>query len=387
MATSASSRRAAMPRILKTLVLVLTLMTLRVPVALAGTITVHDSAGFVPSGDIEKLRTDANDWPFDVHILAQNVASLDMLEENAHLAVTGPNVLVIAIDPAHHKTVVRFGNSTGIKPGDYDSISAAGNAHFRAHNIAQGFEVILARARASRESVSALSTSTTPVVITNERGLSWSAWLGIVLLFTGFVTVIVLLYRRSKRNQEAFQAALDENRLETSELRSRNIEEMTMPNAARPVVFPSTVRTSMPLRSDGSAIPPTYAPTAFAPSPSPIVQQTTVVQPSNNDGLLTGILLGESLAQSSRRDRVIEHEVIVEREVEHHRSDRSDDAGGSSSSYQPASSWEAPSTTSHDSGGSSSSWNDSNSSSYDSSGSSGDSGGGGSDGGGGSSDW
>ncbi len=381
-------------------------------VAFAGTIVVHDSTGWVPSGDISALRNESGNWPFEVHLLVENASSFQALEDHAHTAVDGTNVMVIAIDPAHHKTVTRFGTSTGVKSGDYDSISQAGNAHFRSHEIRQGIEAIIQRAKASKEATTAISSSNTPVVL--KQGLGVGTWLCIILGFVALCGFIVWLVRRQKKDRDSFEKALNDNRDETSELRSRNIREMAYEDALEDASKKKTARAQassddddvdpQPRRRRRSAAPaPVYtpppAPVYSAPmysAPVAVSQPGPVVinNSSNNSSgdLLTGVLIGESLSRP-RRD-----EVIVEREIIHDRggyssSYSSNDSGGSSSSWDSgsSSSWSDSSSSSDDSGGSSSSWDSGSSSSFDtgssdSSSSSFDSGGS-SDSGGGDSSW
>lgn len=189
---------------LKTIVLFIVALCLWASTSLAGTIDVHDSVGFLSTGDVQTLRDHNGNWPFDVHLLAESASSMEALESDAHRAVTSSSVMVIAVDPAHHKTVVRFGTATGVKTGDYDSISKAGNAHFRSGENEAGVEAILARARASKESIVAMSSSNAPVII--EHGLSTEAWVGIVALFVVFVVVLWWLYTSAKRDKQAFSS-------------------------------------------------------------------------------------------------------------------------------------------------------------------------------------
>lgn len=328
--------------------------------ASAGTLSVRDSTGWIPSGDVATLRSEAAQWPFDVHVLVENAPSFHALEGDAH-SWTDSGSMTIAIDPSHHKTVVRFGNGTGVKAGDFDSISAAGNANFRSHEVRQGLEAIVARAQASRESSVAMSQSNAPVTVVRHEGLGFGAWLLIVLGFFALCGFVVWLVRRHNRDRRSFERALDENRLETSELLSRNVDQMTLPDASY-----------APAPSGQYAAPSrSYSSPAYVPPPAPVyVQQPPVIVHQGGGGdFLTGVLVGEALSEPHRREVYVEREVVREEPVYHEssHSQTSDDSGGSSSSWDSGSS-------------------DIGSSSWDS-GSSFDSGSSGGDFGGGSSDW
>jgi len=148
-------------------------------------------------GDVAQLQKDAADMPFDVQLLVENVSTIAALGQDAHAAVTGPNIMVLAIDPVAGHVLTRFGKSTGVKPSDFDSISKAGNAHFHNHEWVAGIETVVIRAQASAQTSTGIAQSSAPVVV--EHGLSGGTWLLIALLGAGFVGIIVWLYRRSQR--------------------------------------------------------------------------------------------------------------------------------------------------------------------------------------------
>ncbi len=194
--------------------------------AFAGTVTIHDAPGLL-SNDIVSLERDAIDWPFDVQILVERASSQDAFEDDAHNAVTSPTTMVVAIDPARHKVVTRFGTATGVKQGDFDSISKAGNAHFRAREMRAGIEAIVFRAEASAQSKVAMSVSNEPIVV--EHGMNGVTIFWVVALFCCLGGLVLLLIYKRKLDREKFEKALEENRLETAELRSQNVEDPEPP--------------------------------------------------------------------------------------------------------------------------------------------------------------
>ena len=118
--------------------------------AIAGTLNrSHDADSMLnlSSGDVAQLQQDVGKVPFDVRLLVESAPSVSALGNDAHQAIEGfPNSMVIAIDPAGH-IAVRFGKGVGVKPGDFDSISKSGNAHFHNHEWVAGIETIVLRAR------------------------------------------------------------------------------------------------------------------------------------------------------------------------------------------------------------------------------------------------
>lgn len=115
---------------------------------------------------------------------------------------------------------------------------------------------------------------------------------------------------------------------------------------------------------------PSY--TYSAPAPQPVAH-TTVVNNSSNDGLLTGMILGNMMSDHHHHDRITEREVV--REVPVKSSESSSSRSSSWDSDDSSSSWSSSSSSSSrssswdsDSSSSSSSWSSSSdsSSSWDS---------------------
>jgi uncharacterized membrane protein YgcG len=366
-------------------------------IASAGTLSVKDSNHWIPSGDVDALKSEFNGNRFDIHILVESAANLSVLENDAHRAVTSPNVLAIAIDPNAKKTVVRVGSQTGIKVGDFDTIASAGNVHFRSREIRQGLEAIIFRATASSQSTTAIVNSTTPVVVQRTEGLSAGAWIAIVLGFACLIGFIVWLVRRQKEKDDL----INENRLIMSELHldaASRLEQDEEANFDRRIskVQAAPVRRTVIQRSQPQVVvqqqpqqvivqqqpqvvmqpPVMYSPTfmAYDAFGNPMIggrynyRGQMMYDPTG--ALIEGMILGAELDALSG-SRYNSREIIHEREIVHDNYDN----GGSASSWDnsgSSSSWGDSSSSSNDSGGSSSDWssgsNDSNSgsSSWDS---------------------
>jgi len=385
--------------------------------AQAGTFQVRQGTDFLKFSEYNELQAKAQDWPFDVHLLAESTETLQVLEDRAHDWVNGPNVMVVAIDPVHHRVVTRYGTGLQVKTGDYDSITAAGNTHFRAQENAQGVVAIVTRAKASSEAKVALVGQEEPIII--QGGLSTGTWVGLSLLFVLVCGVAVWIWRRNKQEREEFERALDENRLETAELRARNIEHMTLPEPSHttpyrqtPVGLPGSelfkvrqpvgpqapTKPRVPecddpscpsnneftkeevdrhfgrIRSTSPTLPkvrnthPTLPRIVHRPAVAPPV----VIQQSGPD-FTTGLILGDALGRR-HHDREVVRPTYEPTpytppppppDPEPTRSSygsSSSDSGGSSSSYSGSSSSYGGSSSSYDSGGSSSSYDSGSSS-------------------------
>lgn len=421
------------------LALVLSLWT---TLAFAGRLQVTDEAHLLSSSDVSSLSATAARWSFDTHLLITVAPAKAALENRAHAWVDAPNVVVIALDPDHHSTIVRFGVGTNVKSMDFDSISAAGNPAFREKNWRAGIELIGARADVSARTATGTGTVAPQAPIVVHEGLGFWGWALILLGVGALVWLVVRLYRKSQRDSERFQRALDDNTSEMGSLASRNIAEDRWEAGVRASAARSSASASV---SRGTTYVPAARSAAYVPSPAPVVvapapavsSSTVVVNGGGGlggNGFVEGMLVNEMMHDHRHHDTYVERERIVERPVysapapsvastyDSGGSSGSYDAGGSSSSWGSSSgssssssdsgsssswgsssgssssydsgssggsssSWDSGSSSSSDSSSSSSSWDSgSSSSSYDSGSSSFDSGGS-SDSGGGSSDW
>lgn len=341
--------------------------------ALAGSLQVQDEAHVLSSSDVSTLKTTASRWPFDTHVLIYDAPTKDALLARARAWVDGPNVIVIARDPVDHDTIVRVGVGSKVKSMDLDAIASAGNPAFREDHLVAGIEAIGARAELSTRTAAGTVAPQPPIIV--REGLSPWAWGAIIFGVLLLVWLVVRLYRKSQRNNELFQSALDENREETAALRSDNIryDRWAEPESAAPVR-----RSTSRVRTPTVAYTPSYAP---VPAPNPFAAPSTVVvNQSSSSDLVTGMAIGHMMSDSHHHhDREVVHERVIERSPTY-TSSPSYDGGGGSSTYDSGGSYSssAPdsnrygsssftSSSNYDSGGSSS--NDS-SSSYDSGGSS-----------------
>ncbi len=138
--------------------------------------------------------------------------------------------------------------------------------------------------------------------------MTWGWW---VLLSVGFVGIIYWRARlKSERERAAARNALNRYQAGLPEARawSRPTPEEDERFAARCNRSPETTRSYRH----------TYAPGPTAPAPAP---STVVVQGGHgsNDGLLTGLVLGNMMSGGHEHHHDVTHERIVEREVVHER--------------------------------------------------------------------
>jgi hypothetical protein len=344
-------------------------------------ITITDPNSTLTVAQVHELQARAAAYRFDVKLLIDGEATSKMaLESTVASMVNGPHTLVIGIAPTHHFTFVKASVDLGLPTGP--AVAAAGNQFFRAGDLVNGIDAIAAKAQSLRTASAVIQSQTGVPIVVQQHTTSAGVWwlLGGLALLT--VAVAAWIMWRNKRRDEEMAAARVALDLEAAELRSRNLEEREWYDrmAARVQDAPSAV---IPLPSAPRV---SYAPT-LARSVQPVVvsQPTPVVVQNQSNGLdnLLAFELGEMSGRDRGRDRVVEREVVVER----------DSGSSSSSSWGSDSSSSSTSSSSwSDSSSSSSSWSDSSSSDSSSSSdwgssSSGGDWGGGSDSGSSGSDW
>lgn len=233
-------------------------------------------------------------------------------------------------------------------------------------NKARGIDPELKFAPAS--SVQSLEVAITPQVkkieAVHETSYAWLKW----LLALGVLGLAIWYYNSEKAKKEELEAKLAEKE------REAELERARAARAAARAETPKAAAPEAPKWTDVQKPAPATAPTPPTPPAAP-APSTVYVQPaptvvhhhtSSNDGLVTGMVLGQMMSNNHHHDttRVIEREVI--REVPAPSRDSSWDTPTPSRS----SSWDSDSSSSSSWGSSSSS---SSSSSWDSGSSSSDS--------------
>ena len=350
-------------------------------------ILIRDNSGLLTQADISTLQAESASWPFEMRFLSERAASRTDLESDAHAWVGSPRTVVFAVDPTHHWSAARFGVALGIPESSLSSLNRAGNADLKAGQFRSAIEDIAAGAKAQ----SVTATVTQPYVPVIHHGMTTGAWLLIALLFGSLFALVIYLVRQRKEMADA----LEQNRLETAELLSRNVDAMTTPDellspdrapnaAPRPTGRPAPYEAPRVTRAPQPAYAPPAQP-AYAPLP-----QSTVIVDRRDDGFTSGLAMGEMMGRFETAPTVVEREIIVDRHSHypHHRRvvEDDDDTGGGSPDYSSSST-----PAQDDSGGGSSSYDppapdpDPPATSYDDTSSNSDSGS--SDGGGGSSDY
>ncbi len=115
-----------------------------------GILEVSDKAHTLTEEGIRHLRSVVAVAPFDVRLaLTSDYPTLDDLERYAQSLVTEPNIVVISVDPTHHRVEVRFGIGSHVPHEAWESIEQSGTPAFRRRDFDGGaVDVILAAVRA-----------------------------------------------------------------------------------------------------------------------------------------------------------------------------------------------------------------------------------------------
>jgi uncharacterized membrane protein YgcG len=187
---------------------------------------VDDQANLFDQGAVARLQ---QTHPYRLRIMTErDPQGGPGLLEKAKDAVDSRQTVVIAIDPDHRKTYVRFGSDVGAKEKDYDAIAASGNSAFREKRWADGVNDIVARSEASMNAVTARSTQA-PILEVHETPTLAYIGMGLTSLT---IAVMGLFFWWNRRRERAFRDMLrqageeaDRKREEANDLMRRNIEE------------------------------------------------------------------------------------------------------------------------------------------------------------------
>lgn len=253
----------------------------------------------------------------------------------------------------------------------------------KALNIAQGLDPTLSFASSSQ--VQSLREAITPQAAKIESVEShfWRNFFAAILML-GFAVGLWMYVSRKKGDAEegsGYASTPKPTPPTDSPSDKAYMKERGLDKEPVIVTKPKAEKTT----TTTTASRPAPAPTYVAPAPQPVYSapqptHTTTVVNQSNDGLLTGMLIGNMLSHHDHHDRVIEREVV--REVPSKSYESSSSRSSSWDSDSSSSSWDSDSSSSKrssswdsDSSSSSSSWSssDSSSSSWDSSSSSSDS--------------
>ena len=263
---------------------------------------IDDQAGVISPQ--AKAAIEGSSAHFDVKVFVGATDSRGALDARLGQMVNSANTLAIGVDPVHHYTFTHFGVGTGIPRDQFQAVAKAGNGEFHAGRWGEGIQSIIASATAVRREAREAAPSTVVVQTRETVDHGVPAW-PFVLGGLSLALAGVLLARHLRRRQRAMESTLDDFRDEAAQLRSRNIEEQAWHDKMAPKAeaLPSVGRCAPQDRPSGVRVIPSPLPGPMPVfvAPAPAYNQgfqpaPVVVSQSSNDGLLTGVLLGEALA-------------------------------------------------------------------------------------------
>lgn len=135
----------------------------------AGSLQVDDQASLFSDSDRAIMHAVATQSSFEVRVLSTVAATPQHLEYEAGRLVTSQNTIVIAIDPKHRTTHVRYGTGTGIPVGYGTKLAKAGGSSFASKRLGEGIVSIISAAQNVQLETRALSLS--PSSLVYPRGI------------------------------------------------------------------------------------------------------------------------------------------------------------------------------------------------------------------------
>jgi hypothetical protein len=117
--------------------------------AQAGVLKVRDDAHALSAEDISRLKHVVDSEPFDARLLVTGEStSQEDLSRVVGSLVSEPDMVVVGLDPRHHRVQVHFGEQSGIAQAAWSGIERAGNDAFRQGDWAAGAAAIFETAAA-----------------------------------------------------------------------------------------------------------------------------------------------------------------------------------------------------------------------------------------------
>jgi len=151
----------------------------------AGTLVLRDEAQILTPADAAQLKASVAQAPFDARLVTTtNYADPAGFSRFVGMMVSEPNMVVVGIDPQHHRIEVQFGTATRIPEADRPAIERAGDEAFERRAWEEGGVDVF---RAATVAVSSRGRPATPV------GLVVVLVVGVLLA----AAVVAVLRRRS----------------------------------------------------------------------------------------------------------------------------------------------------------------------------------------------
>jgi hypothetical protein len=115
----------------------------------AGVLKVRDDVHALSADDISRLKHVVDSEPFDARLLVTGEStSQEDLSRVVGSLVSEPDMVVVGLDPRHHRVQVHFGEQSGIPQAAWSGIERAGNDAFRQGDWAAGVAAIFETAAA-----------------------------------------------------------------------------------------------------------------------------------------------------------------------------------------------------------------------------------------------
>ena len=166
--------------------------------ALAGTLQIRDPGDVLPVQEEASLREAARAWPFDARlVVTTELSSRADFDRYVGAQVASPNMVVLGIDPAHHRTSVHFGTGTRIARDRFRAIEDSGDGWFRQGQWRGGIEAIFSSAS------SAVGSGSPGSLAGDPAGSAPSFPWGLMLLGLGGVAIAVMVFRAARNRAPA----------------------------------------------------------------------------------------------------------------------------------------------------------------------------------------
>jgi len=167
----------------------------------AGSLVMRDEAQIFTPADTTQLRAVVATAPFDARLVTTtSYADQPGFSRFVGTLVSEPNMVVIGIDPQHHRVQVHFGTGSHIPQADWPAIERAGNDAFKRSAWEEGGADIFraASTAVTRGGGAATTPVTSPAAPAADSGGSFLGVGLVIMLVVGVILAAVLfaVFRR-----------------------------------------------------------------------------------------------------------------------------------------------------------------------------------------------
>ncbi|MBI5536369.1 MAG: TPM domain-containing protein [Deltaproteobacteria bacterium] len=172
----------------------------------AGATQFRDTAELFGPMDRQVVANRAAAYPFDVRVLTTSAYdATDQFHSYVRSQLSGPNAVIVGIDPTHRRTAVFCGASTRVEASRCKIAAEAAHPYFREARWAPGIDAVLGAVNAAVGTATGATLPSTSPTSAASRRMSGGWVFGFVLLGAiGLMVIVAVLASVFRRKNPTF---------------------------------------------------------------------------------------------------------------------------------------------------------------------------------------